>query len=108
MKKPEAVSGVPDRLLAIRAYLSEESGLNKPMPYKDFAETWCDTNASNLSEWMRFAHLPRVPNMIFLCEKTGLTLDWIYRGELPTDTRKLRRLIEALERRITWQNLPDA
>jgi hypothetical protein len=26
-------------------------------------------------------NLPRVPEMIALCELTGLTLDWIYRGE---------------------------
>jgi hypothetical protein len=32
-------------------------------------------NKSSVSEWMRGTHLPRVPEMILLCEQTGLTLD---------------------------------
>lgn len=93
------LAGLPTRLRAVMAHVADKKDTRTQARAK-FATHWCDSNTSNLSEWLRFAHLPRVPNMISLCEKTGLTLDWIYRGIMPPDGRKLRPLVEALELRI--------
>ena len=40
----------------------------------------CDTTPSAVNNWLLGNNLPRVPEMIRLCERTGVTLDWIYRG----------------------------
>lgn len=39
-----------------------------------------DVSVSNVREWFRLKHLPRVPEMIILAEQTYVTLDWIYTG----------------------------
>lgn len=37
-----------------------------------------------VSNWANALNLPRVPEMIALCENTGVTLDWVYRGQIST------------------------
>jgi transcriptional regulator with XRE-family HTH domain len=49
----------------------------------------CGTSANVVSNWMNGYNLPRVPEMIRLCEKTGVTLDWIYRGRAGSMDAKL-------------------
>jgi hypothetical protein len=49
----------------------------------------CDTRANVVSNWMNGYNLPRVPEMIQLCDKTGVTLDWIYRGRAGSMDPKL-------------------
>lgn len=44
----------------------------------------CGVDPGSINNWVNPRNkgsLPRVPTMITLCEKTGLTLDWIYRGQ---------------------------
>ena len=48
-------------------------------PYPKLAEI-CDATKSAVSNWMNRYNLPRVPEMIRLCERTDITLDWLYRG----------------------------
>jgi transcriptional regulator with XRE-family HTH domain len=40
----------------------------------------CETTPSAVNNWLRGYNLPRVPEMILLCERAGVTLDWLYRG----------------------------
>ena len=49
----------------------------------------CDASTSSVNNWLSGANLPRVPEMIRLCERTGITLDWIYRGAIHTMDAKL-------------------
>ena len=44
----------------------------------------CGTSRSVVNNWLMGDNLPRVPEMIRLCERTGITLDWIYRGAIHT------------------------
>ncbi|MGD0106275.1 MAG: hypothetical protein ABSC06_19870 [Rhodopila sp.] len=48
-------------------------------PYPEMAGI-CGATASVVGNWMSGLNLPRVPEMTLLCVRTGLTLDWIYRG----------------------------
>ena len=41
----------------------------------------CGAQSGTVNNWLRGDNGPRVPEMIRLCENTGLTLDWIYRGK---------------------------
>jgi hypothetical protein len=73
----KGVVGVDIRLRAVMAEFEIKS--NPAM-----AET-CGTSTSAVSNWLAppradWKNRPKVPEMITLCEKTGLTLDWIYRG----------------------------
>jgi hypothetical protein len=49
----------------------------------------CGATASSVNNWLLGYNLPRVPEMIRLCEQTGLTLDWIYRGSMASMDAKL-------------------
>jgi transcriptional regulator with XRE-family HTH domain len=49
----------------------------------------CGTTKSNVGNWRSGYALPRVPQMIQLCERTGVTLDWIYRGSVHNMDTKL-------------------
>jgi hypothetical protein len=40
----------------------------------------CGTSKSCVNNWLGGKNLPRVPEMIRLCEQTGITLDWLYCG----------------------------
>ena len=42
----------------------------------------CGTTKSAINNWLLGYNLPRVPEMIRLCERTGITLDWLYRGSI--------------------------
>ena len=37
---------------------------------------------SQVGNWLNGYNLPRVPEASLLCEKTGITLDWLYRGHV--------------------------
>jgi hypothetical protein len=43
-----------------------------------FAEL-CSGTCSRVNNWLNGYNLPHVPDMIRLCERTGITLDWLYR-----------------------------
>lgn len=47
--------------------------------FREFGEI-CEVTESVVQNWMIGSASPRYPEMIKLCERTGLTLDWIYRG----------------------------
>ena len=49
----------------------------------------CGTTGSAVNNWLLGYNLPRVPEMIRLCDQTGLTLDWIYRGSMASMDAKL-------------------
>jgi hypothetical protein len=40
----------------------------------------CGTTHGAVNNWRNGYNLPRVPEMSRLCEQTGITLDWLYRG----------------------------
>jgi hypothetical protein len=58
------------------------------------------TTGSVVNNWRLGYNLPRVPEMIRLCEQTGVTLDWLYRGHVvsmdPKLTGRLSKRIEAM------------
>lgn len=54
----------------------------------------CGAQASAVSNWLIKGNGPKVPQMVHLCKSTGLTLDWIYRGELATMDPKLALRLE--------------
>ena len=49
----------------------------------------CGSTKSAVNNWMLGYNLPRVPDMMQLCERTGITLDWLYRGVVVTMDQKL-------------------
>lgn len=49
----------------------------------------CGASASSVNNWLLGYNLPRVPEMMRLCDQTGLTLDWIYRGSMASMDAKL-------------------
>lgn len=42
----------------------------------------CGATNSAVNNWLCGYNLPRVPEMMRLCEQTGVTLDWLYRGSM--------------------------
>ena len=46
---------------------------------QEFAD-FVGTERSTAQTWLRARNYPRVPDMARVCEKAGVTLDWIYRG----------------------------
>jgi transcriptional regulator with XRE-family HTH domain len=46
---------------------------------KDLGEL-CEATDGAVNNWRCGYNLPRVPEMIRLCERTGITLDWLHRG----------------------------
>jgi transcriptional regulator with XRE-family HTH domain len=69
--------------------------------YEAMAEL-CDTSKSSINNWLNKNNLPRVPEMSRLCDKTGVTLDWIYRGAMVAMDPKLG---VSLDRRLNPQGL---
>lgn len=49
----------------------------------------CGAKASAVNNWKLGYSLPRVPEMIRLCERTGVTLDWVYTGSIRAMDPKL-------------------
>lgn len=78
---PDMEDAVSRRLRAVMTAFQIES-------YPEMAEI-CDASKSSVSNWVQGYNLPRVPEMIRLCERTGITLDWIYRGSPHTMDPKL-------------------
>jgi len=66
-------SSVADRLRAVMA------AFDLPR-FRDLADLCGDVSCSAVNQWLQSGNLPRVPQMIVPGEKTGLTLDRIYRG----------------------------
>lgn len=42
----------------------------------------CDASPNTVNNWINAYNLPRVNEAIRLCERTGITLDWLYRGAI--------------------------
>jgi hypothetical protein len=42
----------------------------------------CGASCSQVNNWLNDYNLPRVPEMIRLCDQIGITLDWVYRGHI--------------------------
>jgi hypothetical protein len=54
----------------------------------------CGASESSVGNWIsgdraKGGNLPKVQEMSRLCDRTGLTLDWIYRGSMATMDAKL-------------------
>ena len=41
-------------------------------------------NSSAASNWLQGYNFPKIPQLIALCDRTGITLDWLLRGTLGT------------------------
>lgn len=74
--KTQMALDVANRLRAVMA----EFGISSQVELADL----CGVNNARVNQWMIGNNLPRVPEMLQLCEKTGLTLDWIYGGKIET------------------------
>lgn len=64
---------VARRLKAVR----EELGRDQPSMAK-----WLGVGRTRYIGWERAANLPNERVMLVLCDRTGLTLDYVYRGRL--------------------------
>lgn len=49
----------------------------------------CGATNSAVNNWRLGYNLPRVPAMTRLCERKGITLDWVYRGHVGSMDPKL-------------------
>jgi hypothetical protein len=49
----------------------------------------CGVTAGVVNNWLHAYNLPRVPEMIRLCHRSGITLDWVYRGHIGAMDPKL-------------------
>jgi hypothetical protein len=62
----------------------------------------CWTTASVVNNWLQGYNLPRVPEMIRLCDQFGITLDWIYRGHVAgIEAKSLVKLQRAIKAKAT-------
>jgi transcriptional regulator with XRE-family HTH domain len=83
----------PDIAARLRALKVELQLVNN----RAFGEL-CGANESQVNNWLTGVQrdngsMPRVPQMALLCDATGVTLDWIYRGRLgPMDAKLASRL----------------
>ena len=68
----------------LRAVMAEVGATS----YKSMADL-CGTSTSAVNNWVNGLNLPRVPEMSRLCDKTGITLDWLYRGAMGSMDPKL-------------------
>jgi transcriptional regulator with XRE-family HTH domain len=67
--------------------------------YPELAEI-CEASKSAVNNWMNGYNLPRVPEMTRLCERTGITLDWLYRGMVASmDPKQLTELNRILRKK---------
>ena len=68
--------GVADRLLAVM----EAFGLQH---YRELGDAAGGVNASAVANWFNANPTsPKVENMVALCDRFGLTLDWLYAGRV--------------------------
>jgi transcriptional regulator with XRE-family HTH domain len=72
MSEQPLLGKVAGRLRAVKAAFGLSSN-------DAFAEAWGSTK-SVINNWLTGRNFPRVPEMIRLCERTDVTLDWLYRG----------------------------
>ena len=87
----------PEVAARLRAVMADLECLNN----KAFADRF-GTTESAVNNWRLGYNLPHVPEMIRLCEQTGITLDWLYRGFVGTIDPELalrlnRRMQNALK-----------
>ena len=71
----ELVAAVAKRLRAARAAMAEHVKTDL-----HFAKL-CDASVQDFGDWLDGKTLPGPHSMTLLCERTGLCLDWIYRGD---------------------------
>lgn len=79
------------RLRAVMAHF-EMSG------HAELAEL-CGAGVSAVGMWLRGSNLPRVDEMIRLCQALNLSLDWIYSGE--------RRTVDANLETALWKRITE-
>lgn len=53
------------------------------------------TQPNKVSQWESGTHLPSLPAAVAMCNEFGLTLDWIFRNDKASLTRRLADLIDA-------------
>lgn len=97
-KKPKLPDNIATRLRAIIAYVENELGERVTLEW--FANSYCEASKSVLNEWLRMSNTPPVSKMMFMSDKLGLTLDWIYRGQLIEPDEDMRSLVETLDTHI--------
>lgn len=61
----------------------------------------CSATESQVNNWLTGikrdnGSMPRVPQMAMLCDATGVTLDWLYRGRLGSMDPKLATRLTTL------------
>lgn len=83
-------NGVATRLRAVMA----EFNILTNAEMGDF----CGASGSVVNNWINRTNLPRIPEMLKLCEKTGLTLDWVYQGQRSATVEP--KLYNRLQKRI--------
>ena len=88
---------VAERIIDIIAVLRIE---NRPQ----MAALCSDATAADVKAWVNSASQPNILHMIALCENTGLTLDWIYRGAAAEVDRQLLR---RLDRRVATGDVKE-
>ena len=88
-KYKELAKEVAIRLRAAKA----EWGATNPQ----IAE-WCAASSQAVGNWLLADNLPQPKIIAVLCERKGLTLDWVYQGISPKVDRRLR-MIRQLEER---------
>lgn len=76
-----------DVSVRLRAVMSELGIATNP----EFAE-WCAATGGRVNNWLIANNLPLIPQMVILCERTGITMDWIYRGHFIKDAPLLADL----------------
>ena len=90
--KDATPQGVGARLRALYAEMSMTT-------VDEFADV-LGVERNRASNWLNGYNLPKTPEMTKLCDITGVTLDWIYRGEpgaLPLDKAiRLHALLEEI------------
>ncbi|HEY1934030.1 MAG TPA: hypothetical protein VGG99_18625 [Acetobacteraceae bacterium] len=98
-----AKQGVLERSVAARlraVMASQHIEGNKP-----FARI-CGVGDSTPNNWLLADNLPDMAGMIRLCQETGITLDWIFRGYaggMPAGyANKLNSLASKIARDRTW------
>lgn len=86
---PEPKTTVADRL---RAVMKKFQVNGNPTMAK-----LCGSTGSAVNNWLCGYNMPRVPEMTRLCEQTGITLDWLYRGHAGLmDTKLASRLTKRI------------
>lgn len=80
------MDGISEQAVAIRLQAAREAfDLDTQRKFADV----CGTTPNVVNNWLNGYNYPPVEKMANLCERTGLTLDWIYRGSMATMDPKL-------------------